>query len=685
MSTTLEARQQGHVYPVLVGPSARRLADFTEGRDRVALVTCARVLATPHGSRIAAALARTAPLATTVVLPDGERGKTLAVLERSATALLHAGLTRRSLVVALGGGAVTDAAGFLAAVFMRGVDWLAVPTTVLAMVDAALGGQDRGQPAARQERGRRLPPAGGRPLRPGLARAPCRRASSGAAWARCSSTGCSARSSCPGSPHAPGPGRVDERTLADCARVKLEVVERDPREQGERKLLNLGHTFGHGVEAAGGFRRWTHGESVAVGMAFAFRLARIARAGGRRGSGEGGGDALTGAGLPVRVAPSAARKAMTADGPRQEAVLDGAALGAADSPRPRLGGRVGRRRRPCRGPGGGAGDRETGMILLVNGPNLNLLGRARARGLRVHHAPRHREDGDRGLRRLRARGAGLPVEPRGRRSSTSSRSTARTARGLIVNPGAFTHTSYALHDCLKSVSFPVVEVHISNVHAREEWRRQDLIAPATPRADRRARAAPATTTPRSGSAAQATDPVLGEYDADAEPGRGLDPNDVRPTSRRRSSAATTRGSERPGAPRSPSSSRRATRPGTVRAAAVSILRQALPRSRARGRGRRLARRDGGDPGRVWPVATAARPGGPRPGGGDRPRAEPRRWPPATPTWWSAWTPTTWPTRAGSSSRSRRSTPIRRWPRSARGSGSSRGARWPAAWPATPPG
>ena len=81
------------------------------------------------------------PLAMTHLLADGEKGKTLGELERAAVALLQAGCTRRSLVVALGGGAVTDAAGFLAATFMRGIPWVAVPTTLLAMVDAAVGGK----------------------------------------------------------------------------------------------------------------------------------------------------------------------------------------------------------------------------------------------------------------------------------------------------------------------------------------------------------------------------------------------------------------------------------------------------------------------------------------------------------------------------------------------------------------
>jgi 3-dehydroquinate synthase len=308
VSTLLEARQQGHLYPVAVGPARQRLAALVAGRDRVALVTCANVRSTPAGSRIAAELERRANLAATIVLPDGERGKTLAVLERSATRLLKAGLTRRSLVVAVGGGAVTDAAGFLSAVFMRGVDWLAVPTTVLAMVDAALGGKTAvNLPLAKNAVGAFHPPVGVLSDPAFLATLPGRELRSG--LGEVLKYGLLRPAMLPALAAEARAGRVGERTLAACAGVKLEVVERDPREKGERKLLNLGHTFGHGVEAAGGFRRWTHGESVAIGMAYAFRLARRL---GRVGDAEVERveDVIRGAGLPVTVAPAAARRAL---------------------------------------------------------------------------------------------------------------------------------------------------------------------------------------------------------------------------------------------------------------------------------------------------------------------------------------------------------------------------------------
>ncbi|HTP52280.1 MAG TPA: 3-dehydroquinate synthase family protein [Anaeromyxobacteraceae bacterium] len=305
----LEARQDGRRYPVEVGRLLpQRAAEVASGRDRVALVTCARVLETPLGHRVAAELGKGA-LAATVILPDGERGKTLAALESAARKLLRAGLTRQSLVVALGGGAVTDAAGLLAALYMRGVDWLALPTTLLAMVDAALGGKTGANlPEAKNAVGAFHPPVAVLSDPAALATLPERELRSGLGEAL--KYGFLRPALLPRMAASARRGRAGVELVAECARVKLEVVERDPKERGERKLLNLGHTFGHGVEAAGGFSRYKHGEAVAVGMAFAFRLARnlgrvgadaVARA----------EEAIGGARLPVRVDGAVARRALT--------------------------------------------------------------------------------------------------------------------------------------------------------------------------------------------------------------------------------------------------------------------------------------------------------------------------------------------------------------------------------------
>ena len=100
----------------------------------------------------------------------------------------------------------------------------------------------------------------------------------------------------------------DAALVAECARAKVEIVRSDPTEQGARKLLNLGHTFGHGVEAAGGFSRFSHGEAVAVGLAFAFRLAALLGRVGPLAVAELE-DALASARLPARVPAGVARRA----------------------------------------------------------------------------------------------------------------------------------------------------------------------------------------------------------------------------------------------------------------------------------------------------------------------------------------------------------------------------------------
>jgi len=294
------ARQGEHSYPVQVGEGAiRGLGPLLEGVDRVALVTCRRVLATPLGAEVRDRLAAAAPLAPVHLLADGERGKTLAELERAAVALLRAGCTRRSLVVALGGGAVTDAAGFLAATFMRGVPWIAVPTTILAMVDAAIGGKTGANlPVAKNAVGAFHAPRAVLADPRALDTLPRRELASGKG--EVVKYGALDPRLLASFSEACAAPRMDPAVLAACARIKVDVVAEDPEEHGPRKLLNLGHTYGHGVEAAGRFSRYTHGEAVAVGLAFAFRLSRrLGRVG--EAAVEAVEAALRRAGLPVRV------------------------------------------------------------------------------------------------------------------------------------------------------------------------------------------------------------------------------------------------------------------------------------------------------------------------------------------------------------------------------------------------
>jgi 3-dehydroquinate synthetase len=305
-SFVIPAVQGDARYDVRVGSGAagEPLRALAVGYDRVAIVTARPVLRSPVARRAVALLRREAKVAAELVLPDGERGKTLAVLERSAQALLRAGCTRRSLVVAVGGGAVSDAAGFLAATYMRGVAWVAVPTTLLSMVDAAIGGKTAvNLPVAKNAVGAFHPPSAVLADPGALATLPPRELRSGMGEvlkyaalqpALLGRTG--------------GRGLPDAALVAGCARYKVDVVRVDPFERAERKLLNLGHTFGHGVEAAGRFERYTHGEAVAVGLAFAFRLAAAMGRVGPLAVAEVE-DAIVAAGLPVRVPAGVARRA----------------------------------------------------------------------------------------------------------------------------------------------------------------------------------------------------------------------------------------------------------------------------------------------------------------------------------------------------------------------------------------
>ncbi|ACL63569.1 3-dehydroquinate synthase [Anaeromyxobacter dehalogenans 2CP-1] len=303
----IPARQGDHAYEVRVGAgAAAALPALADEHDAVALVSCRRVLSIPFGKDVLARLRREAPLALVHALPDGEAGKTLAELERAAAKLLRAGATRRTLVVALGGGAVSDAAGFLAATYMRGVPWVAVPTTLLAMVDAAIGGKTAvNLPAAKNAVGAFHPPDAVLADPAALRTLPRRELASGLGevlkYGALQPALLDAFA-------ALGAAAPDPAVIATCARMKVDVVAEDPTEHGPRKLLNLGHTFGHGVEAAGRFSRYTHGEAVAVGLAFAFRLAaRMGRVDGA--AVERVEAAVAGAGLPVRVPPAIARAA----------------------------------------------------------------------------------------------------------------------------------------------------------------------------------------------------------------------------------------------------------------------------------------------------------------------------------------------------------------------------------------
>jgi shikimate kinase/3-dehydroquinate synthase len=220
-----------------------------------------------------------------VELPEGEAAKRLACIESAAGELARLRLERGEPIVAIGGGALTDAAGFLAATYQRGVPWIAVPTTMLGQLDAALGGKtavdiDAGKnlvgafhvPAAVVIDPALLSTLPERHRRAGLAEA----VKDGALrdprlLEVLESDGPAIAAGSPTSEPSAG-AEVVERA----AWVKLDFVEADPVERGDRIALNLGHTLGHAIEAAAGFGPVLHGEAVAYGLRAAVRIGRIA-------------------------------------------------------------------------------------------------------------------------------------------------------------------------------------------------------------------------------------------------------------------------------------------------------------------------------------------------------------------------------------------------------------------------
>lgn len=256
-----------------VGPRVRALGVGT----RAALVGAPPVLER-YGKDVVESLEHTGITVTTVTVPDGEAAKTLPVAEHCWNALLEAGLDRTSTVLALGGGAVGDLAGFVAGTYMRGLNLVHLPTTVLAQVDAAIGGKTAiDHPRAKNLIGvfhqprlvvadpTTLATLPDRDFRSGLAEVVKHGIVLDAAYFA------DLEASVP-EILARDPATL-ERVVAGSCRLKAEVVERDEREAELRAVLNYGHTIGHALEAATRYARWTHGEAVALGIVAEARLA----------------------------------------------------------------------------------------------------------------------------------------------------------------------------------------------------------------------------------------------------------------------------------------------------------------------------------------------------------------------------------------------------------------------------
>ncbi len=265
-------------YPIHIGAGILRdsqlLADSISARQ--VLVVSNEIVAPLYLEPLLAAL----PIAAEhLVLPDGEQHKTLETFARIIDRLIDLRFHRDAALIALGGGVVGDVTGFAAASYQRGITFIQAPTTLLAQVDSSVGGKTAvNHPRAKNMIGAFYQPKAVLADIATLTTLPKRELAAGLAevikyglivdlpffeWLE---------------------ARIDAivkldaapltRAIRRCCEIKAEIVAEDERERGRRALLNLGHTFGHALEAIGGYGQWLHGEAVAIGTSMAARVSQ---------------------------------------------------------------------------------------------------------------------------------------------------------------------------------------------------------------------------------------------------------------------------------------------------------------------------------------------------------------------------------------------------------------------------
>lgn len=281
MSSTVPVVLGLHSYNIYIGAGLlEKAADFLApfARGMTVPVVTDEIVAGLYLSRLLDDLRQSGIDASPLVLPAGEGTKSFPWLEKLCRDLVRLGVERNGLVVALGGGVIGDLVGFAAGILKRGVGFAQIPTTLLAQVDSSIGGKT----AIDMPEGKNLVGLFHQPRiviadTEVLSSLPRRQLLAG--YAEVVKYGAIADADffqwLNSNAHKglSGEQPVLERMVADSCRMKSEIVSRDERETGDRALLNLGHTFGHALEAATGYSgRLLHGEAVAIGMVLAFRL-----------------------------------------------------------------------------------------------------------------------------------------------------------------------------------------------------------------------------------------------------------------------------------------------------------------------------------------------------------------------------------------------------------------------------
>ena len=305
---TLSVDLGDRAYPIHIGPGLLDHAELVlpHLKQKRAVIVTNTTVGPLYLEQFTRTLSGAGVQVESVVLPDGEAYKNWETLNLIFDALLTQRAERKTTLIALGGGVVGDVAGFAAACYMRGIPFVQVPTTLLAQVDSSVGGKT----GVNHPRGKNLIGAFHQPQAvvadtDTLRTLPPRELSAGLAEVLKHGLLADAGYFAQVTRDLPRLLACEERLLADAiarsCEIKAAIVARDERESGERALLNLGHTFGHAIEALTGYERWLHGEAVGCGMCLAAdlsqRLGLIAR--GDVGAVE---KAVAAAGLPTRIA-----------------------------------------------------------------------------------------------------------------------------------------------------------------------------------------------------------------------------------------------------------------------------------------------------------------------------------------------------------------------------------------------
>lgn len=265
-------------YPIFIGSDLnpqQLLEPYIHGKQ--VMIVSNDTVAPLYLDRYKAALENLGKTVATCILPDGEKYKNIEHLNLIFDALLEAGFNRDCTVLALGGGVIGDMAGFASACFQRGVYFIQVPTTLLSQVDSSVGGKTGiNHPLGKNMIGAFQQPQVVLADMLQLSTLPDRELSAGLAevikyallgdeeflvWLEANMEGLIARNE----------QLLAEAVYRSCAH-KARIVANDEKEQGERALLNLGHTFGHAIESYLGYGEWLHGEAVATGMVMAADL-----------------------------------------------------------------------------------------------------------------------------------------------------------------------------------------------------------------------------------------------------------------------------------------------------------------------------------------------------------------------------------------------------------------------------